>query len=400
MPVAPGVAGIALCGTGNVVRMASQETNEGTAPGESDTQNQGQVEQVSESSLAPESLSVMMYSDPGRTSWLVRRVLQQPERGRNADWARGGEVTHQQALVPLRDDATLDLDDAKRWAAESEADITVIVTEVPRMAGERPKTAELHFSDRLAIISLPALGPWFILRSLRRELHRVVSAFLHESVEAARQYGGYSAHVEPQKGDDTFFISPGRAFPGRLWTTLGMVAANEPMWSLPKLSGVFAAAAATGAFGIFFTTIWEMASFLPLWRLAVVSVAAISIVSAWLIISNKFWDRSANVGGAREAAMYNISTVVSMLTSVAALYLLLFASILVVGLLLIEPGFMADILGSEAGFINYVEIAWLSASLGTFAGAVGANFDDSVELKNLTQGSRELQRYPKDEEQR
>jgi hypothetical protein len=223
---------------------------------------------------------------------------------------------------------------------------------------------------------------------------------VHESVDEARAYGGYYAHVEPQKGDDTFFISPGLLFPGRLWMTLGMVAANEPFWSLPKLSGVFAAAAATGAFGIFFTTIWEMASFLPMWRLAVVSVAAICIVSAWLIISNRFWDRSAAVGGAREAFMYNTSTVVSLLSSVTVLYVLLFVSILAVGLLLIEPGFMADILGEETSFMNYVEIAWLSASLGTFAGAIGANFDDSVELKNLTQGSRELQRYPKDDEQR
>ncbi len=95
-----------------------------------------------------------------------------------------------------------------------------------------------------------------------------------------------------------------------------------------------------------------------------------------------------------------LATVMSLLSSVTALYLVLFGSILVVGLLLIEPGFMAEILGEETGFVNYVEIAWLSASLGTFAGAIGANFDDSVDLKNLTQGSRELQRYPKDAEQR
>lgn len=388
--------------------MASQETSEdkhqeqsqGTAPGEQDTQNQGQVSQYSETDLPVGDGSIVVYSDPGRTSLLVRQMLKQPPRGRNAHWARGAEVTQEQVLIPLREDATLDLDAAKQWAREAEADMTVIITEVPRMAGERPKTAELHFSDRLAIVSLPALGPVFIMHSLRRELYRVVTALLNQSVDAAREYGGYYAHVEEQKGDDTFFISPGMLFPGRLWMTLGMVAANEPLWSLPKLSGVFAAAAATGAFGIFFTTIWEMANFLPHWRLAIVSLAAVGIVSAWLIISNRLWDRSAAVGGAREAAMYNISTIVSLLTSVAALYFGLFISILMVGLLLIEPGFMEQILGEGTGFMNYVEIAWLSASLGTFAGAIGANFDDTVELKNLTQGSRELQRYPKDAEQR
>ncbi|MBE1525347.1 hypothetical protein [Nesterenkonia lutea] len=380
--------------------MASQETAGGTAPGQQDTQNQGQVDQVRENESVGGERSIMVYSDPGRTSWLLRKLFQHPDRGRNADWARGASVTHKQALIPLREDATLDLELAKRWSREDDADITIILTEIPRMAGKRPKTAELHFSDGLAVISLPALGPMFVLHSLRRELHRVVTALLHESVEAARGYDGYSAHVEPQQGEDSFFISPGMLFPGRVWLTLGMVAANEPMWSLTKLSGVFAGAAATGAFGVFFTTIWEMASFLPHWRLAVVSVAAIAIVTSWLIISNRLWNRPSEVGGAREAFMYNTSTVVSMLVSVTVLYILLFVSILVVGLLLIEPRFMSNVLGEDAGFINYVEIAWLSASLGTFAGAIGSNFDDDADLQNLTQGSRALQRYPKDEEQR
>lgn len=178
-----------------------------------------------------------------------------------------------------------------------------------------------------------------------------------------------------------------------------MVAANEPLWALPKLSGVFAAAAATGAFGIFFSTIWEMATFLPVWRLAVVSVIAVSILVLWLLLANNLWERSASVGGKRESLMYNASTVVSLMVSVAALYLLLFGGILAVGLLLIDPQFMTDSIREEARFTNYAHIAWLSASMGTVAGAIGSNFDSDASLTNLTQGSREYQRYPRDAEQ-
>lgn len=73
---------------------------------------------------------------------------------------------------------------------------------------------------------------------------------------------------------------------------------------------------------------------------------------------------------------------------------------LVISLVLIEPGYMAESLEVEPAFSNYRDIAWLAASLGTFAGAIGSNFDDDSDLRNLTQGTRERQRYPRDEEQR
>ncbi len=38
--------------------------------------------------------------------------------------------------------------------------------------------------------------------------------------------------------------------------------------------------------------------------------------------------------------------------------------------------------------------------MGVVAGAIGSNFDEDADLKNLTQGSREAQRYPRDDEQR
>lgn len=325
----------------------------------------------------------------------VRRLLEEEGEG----WSRGAEVVHQQALLPLRPDETLDLDAAQRWARDDEADLTIIVTEIPRMAGRKPKVAELHFADKLAIVSFPALGPAGIRSRLRRELARCVDALIYDSLDEARDKGGFTTRVEDQEGRETYYTTPRGIIPGRSWTTLGMVAANEPLWALTKLSGVFAAAAATGAFGIFFSTIWEMATALPVWRLAVITVVAVVIMVLWLIASNRLWDRSSAKGGKREALMYNASTVVSLAVSVATLYALLFTGILVVGLMLIDPQFMSDTIGEEADFTTYLDIAWLSASMGTVAGAIGSNFDDDVDLRHLTQGSREAQRYPRDEEQ-
>lgn len=340
--------------------------------------------------------TIAIYSDPGRTSMWVRRLV----RGDGEWWGRSAEVIHKQALIPLREDATLDLEEVQSWAREDEADITIVITEIPRMAGRRPKQAELHFADKLAIISLPTLGPFRVRHCLRRELRRCVDALVYHSVGEARTKGGLTSRVQDQEGHETVYTTPSRYFPGRVWTTLGMVAANEPLRTLPKLSGLFAAATGSAAFGVFFSTIWEMATFLPPWRLAAVSVAAVAVVVLWLLVSNGLWDRPRAVGGKREAFIYNTSTVATLLLSVTAIYGALFLAILVIGLMLIDPQFMTDTIGEEADFSNYASIAWLSASMGTVAGAIGSNFDNDAELKNLTQGSRELQRYPRDEHQR
>lgn len=330
----------------------------------------------------------------------VRRTLEELDAssGEEAEWSSELNIVHKRALIPLRKDATLDLDEVKNWVRDDDADFSVVVTEIPRMAGKRPKRAELHFTDSLAIISLPALGPLRVRQCLVRELRTCLEALRNHSAEDVVTHAGRSSRVEDQEGEDTVYTTVPRFTPGRAWTTLGMVANNEPLWSLPKLSGVFSAAAATGAFGIFFSTIWEMATFLPQWRLAGVSLIAVAVMVSWLILSNRLWDR-AGPGGKREAFMYNLSTILSLIVSVGILYLLLFGSILAVGLLLIDPEFLGETIGDEATLASYVEIAWLSASMGTVAGAIGSNFDDDADLKNLTQGSREMQRYPRDSEQ-
>ncbi|WP_022872917.1 hypothetical protein [Nesterenkonia alba] len=343
-----------------------------------------------------ERRTVVIYSDPGRTSHLVRQLLDE----QNRDWARHSRIKHEQVLIPLRTNGTLDLDTAQHWAREAESDITIIVTEIPRTAGRRSKSVELHFAEKLAVVSLPALGPVAVKHSLRREMDRAVRALIYDSVAEAKAHGGFTSRVEDQDGHETVYITPRAYFPGRIWMLLGMVAANEPLWSLRKLSAMFAAAAATGAFGVFFPTIWEMAEALPAWRLGLTSLAAVTVIVGWLILSNGLWDTNEAAGGKLEAVLYNTSTVLSLLLSVAVLYGLLFLAILTMGLFVIEPGFMGETLGGEVTLVEYAHIAWLAASMGTVAGAFGSNFDDDADLRNLTQGSRELQRYPKDEQQR
>lgn len=379
----------------------------------------------------PAERTVAIYSDPGRTSALVRRLLSQDSAAKSAvaegargsrppggaveigrsHWSDGAHIVHHQILLPLSADGTLDLDEIHRWSSDNQVAITIVVTELPRMAAKQPTTLELQFTGRTGIISLPALGPFMVGRLLRRELARAISALSYDTTAHGGQdvveppsdellghvHGEWGSKADA-RGQAIYLTTPGWA-PGHLWNMLGMVAANEPLWSMGKLTGLFSAAAATSAFGIFYSTIWEMATFLSAWRLISVSVVCITLTVTWLIVSNRLWD-SAAVGNKRQRLMYTSSTVVTLLVSISVLYLLLFLGILGMGSLLIDPAFMEQETGEQADLGNYVDVAWLSASLGTLAGAIGSNFDTSAHRENLTQGSREQQRYPRDEAQR
>lgn len=169
---------------------------------------------------------------------------------------------------------------------------------------------------------------------------------------------------------------------------MGMTKANEPFRTAPKLSRAVAAAAATGAFGIFYSSIWQMSSYLSTQRLVSIGLIAIAVMVTWLITSHRLWDKPVNERLAPVVFYYNLSTVLTLLISVAALYVLLVIGIFLTSLVVIDPEFMGQVLQTRASVGNYLDIAWISAALGVVAGGLGASFDSSVDVKNLTHGRR------------
>ncbi|MTE23242.1 hypothetical protein [Microbacterium sp. ZXX196] len=341
---------------------------------------------------------VDVVSDPGIATRAVRDVIAAADGGA----AEGPyEMRHERRRIPLRDDGSLDLDEIRQWSTEDAADMLVIVTEIPRRAGARPKISALHFSERLAIISLPALGWIRVHAHLRRVLFDSVDALAagtDPDIRAGRMRFGAVHEQASETGRSVYIDSPWWR-PRRTALVLGMVRTNEPLAVVPKLSGVLTAATATGAFGVFYSSIWRMAAALPTWRLALIAVAAIVAMVVWLIVSNRLWERSRQHGSLVEATMYNASTVITLALAVTALYLSLTVAIFVTAIVVIEAGFMASVLGREVNLGTYAEIAWLSASMGTVAGALGSNFDSRDHITELTQGTRRAHRYaPRGEE--
>ena len=339
---------------------------------------------------------VDIYADPGLPFQGTQQIL-----------AESGDdqyiLSLNQRKIPLKPDGTLELDILADWAREDDADFLIVVTEIPRREGRRVKMVDLQISAAIAVISVPALGWHRVHHRLRNALFDALDALINRRLAPTGQRRLRSGVEHHYGGPDSpcMFIGSPWWRPQTLSLILGMIRANRPLAAVPKLTGVLAAAAATGAFGVFYSSIWQMANALPSWRLGLITLSAIAAMVVWLIFGNRLWERSKQVGSRREAAMYNASTVASLFLAVATLYATLFVGIFLAGLVVIEAGFLASTIGLDSVSVqNYIDIAWLSASLGTVAGALGSNFDSDADIRALTGGRRQIQRYAEGKELR
>ncbi|MBG6217765.1 membrane protein DedA with SNARE-associated domain [Arthrobacter sp. CAN_A6] len=278
-------------------------------------------------------------------------------------------------------------------------DYLIYLTDLPKYANSEPMISSVNTDYGSAMIALPALG---VVRTnrVRRALLQTIGA-LHGATNApSLGRGRVSAAILP--------FSPERSTPapetnqnsyetlkgirGRAQLLAGMVRGNRPWRILPGLSGAMAAATATGAFGVFYTSIWSMADYLSAPRLTSISLLSITIMTIWLIAHNDLWERPRGGRRTERKVSYNLATVITILIAVAAMYLGLFAVIFGGALVVINSEYLAAQLGHPAGIDEYFNLAWLSASLGTIAGALGSSLDDEESVRKATFSSREYDR--------
>lgn len=313
------------------------------------------------------------------------------------DDTRRWELRIARDTVPLdRDGKLLLLQHAEELRERHDCDLLVYFTDLPHLADGQPLLAEVSLPDRVTLVSSPALG-----QALRRRTHetvlRVVARMLngHSELRPTSRRLALKDRFQPVQDDP-----PGEearqsvieltGVRGSLRLLAGMVRINRPWRLAPALSGATAAAAATGAFGIFYSSIWQMAEALSPYRLALISVLAITLMSTWLIGYNGLWERRKSLQG---AVLYNTSTVLTVATAVTIMYLLLFLVILLGAAVVIEGDYLARQLQTESsGPGDYLALSWLAASMGMVAGALGSSWDSDQEVREATFGHREQQR--------
>ncbi|WP_406411323.1 hypothetical protein [Streptomyces sp. NBC_01614] len=138
---------------------------------------------------AAHAVRIVLVADPGVAAEIAQeladklpRLLRRRVRA-DVDW----RVTARTA--PLVADEQLDVSSAvdvvRPFLPEGDWDAAVFLTDLPRRAGLRPVSIEVSSADRIALVSLPALGSWRMRQRARHVVADVVGMLTRESADLA-----------------------------------------------------------------------------------------------------------------------------------------------------------------------------------------------------------------------
>ncbi|GAB3526684.1 hypothetical protein [Arthrobacter monumenti] len=324
-----------------------------------------------------------------KVNWEVRvlsRQLPLDENGQIVVWKHGDEIISEQG-----------------W------DYMVCLTELTRRLDSRFVISDVNRAHKAGLVSLPALGPVRLRHHVSNAVVRVLRALLEESLQPERTSGGEGRALRrltvnvrsPHRSEttdgngDTISCLPLRGLRGRIRLLSGMVRINRPWRLIPSLSSAFAAAAATAAFGVFFSSIWSLADSLTPLRLIIINLMSVAAMIIWLVAYNGLWEKPGRQKQRRDAAMYNWATAFTLAIGVTCFYSLLFAVTALGAAVVIPAPYLGSSLGHSVIWLDYLSLAWLAASMGTIAGALGSSFEDDSAIRRATYGRREVERYAK-----
>ena len=261
-------------------------------------------------------------------------------------------------------------------ARQHEWDLVVGLTELPlRDDHGRYLLFETDPQRRTAMVSLPAFGGLGMHSRTRDAVRALVSGM----ADAASQ--------------DRHWVPLPRVT-GRWRLLSGMVFANRPWLLVPGLKSALVAALATGAVATINSTVWQLASSLSWWRLAIATIGSVALVVAWLVIDGELWDRPENDSAhdRERSRLYNTSTLVSLTVGVLICYFALYVVNLGWALFILDPAVISGELHASLGFGDLFVLAWFVASAATVGGGLGSGLESDEAIRAAAYSKREEER--------
>jgi hypothetical protein len=316
---------------------------------------------------------------PGVAEEVTARIVEEllgelSKRYDSVDWQGFVEIDR---LVRPPAALTEILEAARRRLLEAGWDIAVVVTDLPLKLGGRPVTRHLSPTHRVAVLSLPALGPMHVSRRLRRALAELIGELARAEAESSWEDAVLRELARDGGIDPT----------GHLRLLLGMLRANRPWRLATRLYGALVAAAAVAAFGVLTFDIWVISFAVGWWRLAALCVGSLSVTALAVISAHGLWERAPDPRVRGQVVLFNLTTTLTVAIGIATLYCVLFLLVLGVEGLTIRPSVFARTVGDPVGFTDYVALAWFVASLGTIAGGLGAGLESREAMREAAYAS-------------
>ena len=281
-----------------------------------------------------------------------------------------------QETLPLGPDGDIRLTQhAPRLLHQHNWDFVLYLTDLATHPDGHPLLYDVSGSTAAALVCVPVLG---VLR-VRSKVRKLALQLVRSGVGSNGLGAPGTEELPPAQRRG--FVSRGRLLGG-------MVLNNRPRRLMTALSGVVAAGAGTGAFGIFYGSIASLAAALHPLRLLLISVLGVMTLVVWLIVRNGLWTRSDDALARDNRRLDNAATVLTVGVGVGMMYIGLVAAMLLLAVVVMDAGYLSTKLGRPVTAVDYIHLAWLSSSLGAFAGALGLNFDDEDAVREATYSLR------------
>jgi len=363
-----------------------------------------------DTSAARRNFVVHLIADEGLPSTLAESLadtLPPTLRARVHDGV-GWEVRRTTSVLRLNDDREIpavEIANAHRDGRRGE--LVVLLTDLPRRAGTQPIASDFSTEHKVALLSVPALGAIRLRHRARELVAHLVGHLVEDDLGLDPEPRRHSPHgrLTGKLGDllaPTTHIRSRHehidmhlgmvGVRGRLRLLAGMVRDNRPWRLVPNLASATAAAAGTAAYGLLTSNFWNMADSLAATRLALISLAAVTAMTVWLVTYNHLWDRPSTVGHREKAVLYNLSTLLTVLIGVVIMYVLLYVVTLLVAGALIDSGYFARQLHHPVAVGDYARLVWLTSSVGIVAGALGSSLESEEAVRRATYSARERER--------
>ncbi|HET7300690.1 MAG TPA: hypothetical protein VFJ01_08555, partial [Oleiagrimonas sp.] len=335
-------------------------------------------------------------------------------------------------LAGAAQDAPEILDACRERMLEQGWDLAICLTDLPINGDGEFIAAYVSITRRTAGITLPILG---VVR-LRRQVREAILLLVDELY--CKLYAQNSARGGAGKGKETDAEAPSEAsrlrrqrsrhriggglanlvspirriappdegmkkidvdvrfacpwMPGYFRLLPGMVLANRPWHVIASFKRAIAAASATAIYVLLLTSFWKEADALGGVRLTVFAGVSITSMVVWIVIVHSLWEQSVGPHSRRLATLYNAATVLTFTMAVLFAYGVLFALILAAAGLFAPADYFQSTLGHPVSAKDYLNLAWMTTSLATMAGALGSGLEAPDTVRNSTYWHRQRHR--------
>jgi hypothetical protein len=165
-----------------------------------------------------------------------------------------------------------------------------------------------------------------------------------------------------------------------------MIWANQPWRLAIGLSRALTAALAAGVFALVTPDIWQLSDALDWFRLTVIAVGSVTAITVALIAGAGLWEHASHPVGRKQVTLFNLATTATVVLGVLSLYAALILLALSTSPVLVPSHLFEEGVGHAVRAGDYIKLAWLTSSLATLGGALGAGLesDESVRAAAYT----------------